>query len=205
MASLEQCQAGGWGRCSPHGPLRQWGESTAPSGGFTHTKCHQVLLVSSIPGFPYLYLLLLFCVYDYWHIVNIVSFRCIAEWFSCTYTLSILFWICVPFRCCRVLSSYLCCTVDPCFIYISVYTSVADFQSITLLTAAPAAQVIISLFFKSVGLFLEISLCHFLRFPHTRDIIWYRTPIVCRLFNYGHSDWCEVTSHCSFDVLFSIN
>ena len=25
--------------------------------------------------------------------------------------------------------------------------------------------------------------------------------IVCRLFDDGHSDWCEVVPHCSFDLL----
>ena len=25
--------------------------------------------------------------------------------------------------------------------------------------------------------------------------------IVCRLFHEGHSDWCEVISHCSFDCI----
>ena len=29
--------------------------------------------------------------------------------------------------------------------------------------------------------------------------------IVCRLFDEGHSDQCEVISHCSFDLLFSNN
>ena len=29
--------------------------------------------------------------------------------------------------------------------------------------------------------------------------------IVCRLFDDGHSDWCEVVSHCSFDLHFSDN
>ena len=28
---------------------------------------------------------------------------------------------------------------------------------------------------------------------------------VCRLFDVGHSDWCEVISHCSFDLHFSSN
>ena len=27
--------------------------------------------------------------------------------------------------------------------------------------------------------------------------------IVCRLFDDGHSDWCEVIPHCSFDLHFS--
>ena len=29
--------------------------------------------------------------------------------------------------------------------------------------------------------------------------------IVCRLFNDGHSDWCEVIPHCSFNLHFSNN
>ena len=29
--------------------------------------------------------------------------------------------------------------------------------------------------------------------------------IVCRLFDDGHSDQCEVISHCSFDLHFSNN
>ena len=29
--------------------------------------------------------------------------------------------------------------------------------------------------------------------------------IVCRLFDEGHSDWCEVISHCSFNLHFSNN
>ena len=29
--------------------------------------------------------------------------------------------------------------------------------------------------------------------------------IICRLFDEGHSDWCEVISHCSFDLHFSNN
>ena len=28
---------------------------------------------------------------------------------------------------------------------------------------------------------------------------------VCRLLDEGHSEWCEVTSHCSFDTNFSNN
>ena len=29
--------------------------------------------------------------------------------------------------------------------------------------------------------------------------------IVCRFFDAGHSDWCEVIPCCSFDLLFSFN
>ena len=28
---------------------------------------------------------------------------------------------------------------------------------------------------------------------------------VCRFFDDGHTDWCEVVSHCSFDLHFSIH
>ena len=27
--------------------------------------------------------------------------------------------------------------------------------------------------------------------------------VICRLTNDGHSDWCEVVPHCSFDLHFS--
>ena len=30
-------------------------------------------------------------------------------------------------------------------------------------------------------------------------------PLYLRLFNKGHSDWCEVTPHCSFDLQFYNN
>ena len=36
------------------------------------------------------------------------------------------------------------------------------------------------------------------RFPSFQDS-------VCRLFDAGHSDWCEVVSHGSFDIHFSNN
>ena len=29
--------------------------------------------------------------------------------------------------------------------------------------------------------------------------------IICRFFNNGHSDWCEVVTHCSLDLHFSNN
>ena len=33
----------------------------------------------------------------------------------------------------------------------------------------------------------------------------YPSFIVCRLFDDGHSDWCELIPHCSFDLYFSNN
>ena len=29
--------------------------------------------------------------------------------------------------------------------------------------------------------------------------------IICRIFDYGLSEWCEVIPHCSFDLHFSNN
>ena len=29
--------------------------------------------------------------------------------------------------------------------------------------------------------------------------------IVCGLFDYGHSDWCKMITHCNFDLHFSNN
>ena len=40
-----------------------------------------------------------------------------------------------------------------------------------------------------------------------RSLFSTRSPgfFVCRFFDDGHSDWCEVISHCSFDLYFSNN
>ena len=42
-----------------------------------------------------------------------------------------------------------------------------------------------------------------------KSVPFFSTPspafIVCRLFDDGHSDWCEVISYCSFDLHFSNN
>ena len=38
---------------------------------------------------------------------------------------------------------------------------------------------------------------------HTLSNIYYL--LFCRLFNDGHSDWCEVVPHCSFDFHLSNN
>ena len=49
------------------------------------------------------------------------------------------------------------------------------------------------------------SVCNSLLPPPTvQEGSLYSTPspafIVCRLFDDGHSDWCEVISHCSFEL-----
>ena len=45
--------------------------------------------------------------------------------------------------------------------------------------------------------------------PSVQESSLFSTPfpafIVCRLFDEGHYDWCEVISHCSFDLHFSNN
>ena len=45
--------------------------------------------------------------------------------------------------------------------------------------------------------------------PTVQEGSLFSTPspafIVCRCFYDGHSDWCEVVSHCSFDLYFSNN
>ena len=45
--------------------------------------------------------------------------------------------------------------------------------------------------------------------PTVQECSLYSTPspafIVCRLFDDGHSDWCEVILHCNFDLHFSNN
>ena len=51
--------------------------------------------------------------------------------------------------------------------------------------------------------------CQFTFPPMVQECSLFSTPspafIVCRLFDDGHSDWCEVISHCSFDLHFSNN
>ena len=45
--------------------------------------------------------------------------------------------------------------------------------------------------------------------PEMEEGSLFSTPspafIVCRIFDDGHSDWCMVVSHCSFDLHFSDN
>ena len=39
--------------------------------------------------------------------------------------------------------------------------------------------------------------------PHCLSIL--NVIVVCRLFDDGHFDWCEVLPHCGFDRNFSYN
>ena len=51
--------------------------------------------------------------------------------------------------------------------------------------------------------------CQFTFLPTVQECSLFSTPspafIVCRVFNSSHSDWCDVISHCSFDLHFSNN
>ena len=51
--------------------------------------------------------------------------------------------------------------------------------------------------------------CQFTFLPTVQECSLFSTPspafIVCRVFNSRHFDWCEVISHCSFDLHFSNN
>ena len=64
-------------------------------------------------------------------------------------------------------------------------------------------------FFKESPYLLPQWLYKF-TFPSTvQEHSLFSTPypafIICRLFDDGHSDWCEVISHCGFDLHFSNN
>ena len=70
-------------------------------------------------------------------------------------------------------------------------------------------MIAIYLVFKRISILFSIVAAQF-TFPST---VWegylFSTPspafIVCRLFDGGHSDWCEMIPHCSFDLHFSNN
>jgi len=64
-------------------------------------------------------------------------------------------------------------------------------------------------FFKESPYYLPYWLYQF-TFPKTvQEHSFFSTPsptfIACRLFDDGHSDWCEMISHCGFDFHFSNN
>ena len=65
----------------------------------------------------------------------------------------------------------------------------------------------ISSFQKESPYYLPCWLYQFIFPPTVQDASLSSTPspafIVCRFFDGGHSDQCEVISHCSFDLHFS--
>ena len=65
------------------------------------------------------------------------------------------------------------------------------------------------LVFKGISILFSISLYQF-TFPLTvQEVSLFSTSspafIVCIFFDDGHSDWCEIMPHCSFDLHFSNN
>ena len=64
-------------------------------------------------------------------------------------------------------------------------------------------------FLRSLHTVFHSKLYQFTFPPEMQECSLFSTPspaiIVCRLFYDGHSDWCEVVSHCSFDLHFSNN
>ena len=66
-----------------------------------------------------------------------------------------------------------------------------------------------SFFFKESPYCLPQWLYQFKFPPTVQECFLFSTPIpafiVCKLFDEGHSDPCEMISHCSFDLHFSNN
>ena len=70
-------------------------------------------------------------------------------------------------------------------------------------------MVVLFLVFKESQYRLPLWLYQFTSPPTAQENSLFSTPspaiFVCILFDHGHSDWCEVISHCSFDLHFSNN
>ena len=66
-----------------------------------------------------------------------------------------------------------------------------------------------SQFFKESPYHLPQQLHKFTLPPVVQEGSLFSTPspdfIICRVFGDGHANWCEVISHCSFDLYFSDN
>ena len=64
-------------------------------------------------------------------------------------------------------------------------------------------------FFKGISILSFIVAVSMYIATNVQECYVFSTPspsfIVCRLFEDGHSDWCEVISHCHFDLHFSNN
>ena len=82
-------------------------------------------------------------------------------------------------------------------------------QGICLGVGLPSHMVILFLLFKEFPYHLPQWLYQFTFPPTVQEHFLFSTPspafIVCRLFDDDHSDWCEMISHCGFDLHFSNN
>ena len=70
-------------------------------------------------------------------------------------------------------------------------------------------MVVLFLVFKGISILSSLGAVSITFPPTVQEHSLFATPspafFVCRLFDEGHSDLCEVTSHCSFDLHFSNN
>ena len=82
-------------------------------------------------------------------------------------------------------------------------------QGICLGVGLLGHMVVLFLAFSGTSILSSIEAVSIYIPPTVQACSLFSTPcpafIVCRLFGNGHSDWCEVTSHCSFDLHFSNN
>ena len=64
-------------------------------------------------------------------------------------------------------------------------------------------MVVLFLVFKGISILSSIVIVSIYVPTNSEEHTLFSTPspefIVCRLFDEGHSEWCEVISHCSFD------
>ena len=70
-------------------------------------------------------------------------------------------------------------------------------------------MVVLFLVFKGTSILFSIVVVSFTFSPTLQEGSLFSTPspafIVCRIFDDGHSDRCEVIPHCGFDLHFFIN
>ena len=71
-------------------------------------------------------------------------------------------------------------------------------------------KAVLFLIFLGISIFIFHSISHQFTFPptvHQGSAFCTLSPafLVCRFFDDGHSDWCKVILHCSFDLHFSNN
>ena len=86
-------------------------------------------------------------------------------------------------------------------------------QGISLGVGLLGHMVVFFLFFKDDGIFFTpysiVAVLIYIPTNIARTFALFSTPspawIICRLFDEGHSDLCEVISHCSLDLQFSNN
>ena len=76
---------------------------------------------------------------------------------------------------------------------------------------SPVLNHMVTLFLVFKETFILFSIVVMPTYIPTNSVRWlpfstcFPSFIVCRFFDDGHSDWCEVILHCSFDLHFSNN